>query len=111
MRYSLLYLPDPTCYVVAVFVDAHLSMLFSVCGLCCCFYFMLVFLLFLQHPESSHNLSECADQRDKPCSEQHKCQGCNSFPECLWREENVCKESSESSNGQYLLPIPPSLEI
>nr|XP_022341694.1 attractin-like protein 1 isoform X2 [Crassostrea virginica] len=53
------------------------------------------------HPESSHNLSECADQRDKPCSEQHKCQGCNSFPECLWREENVCKESSESSNDTF----------
>lgn len=38
----------------------------------------------LMTPGSAVNLTECPYQTVKPCPEQHKCQGCNSFPDCQW---------------------------
>ncbi|XP_062573722.1 attractin-like protein 1, partial [Saccostrea cucullata] len=48
-------------------------------------------------PESASDLSQCPIQGEPPCAEQHKCQGCNSFPDCRWGASG-CTKNDQPKN-------------
>ncbi|XP_056005895.1 attractin-like protein 1 isoform X1 [Ostrea edulis] len=44
---------------------------------------------------SASDLSKCSSPGEKPCQEQHKCLGCQSFPDCDWKGER-CQVKTEN---------------